>query len=406
MAENKKANLHMMHAEDCVVSGNTDLTYNIMFNLYEFLQDKACHPFNLTIKYDGAPAIFAWSKFPGLEKPGIAMKGLFNINPVIYTKEADIKDLPEDLMYKLKNFLKHLPKIPANEIWQGDFLFDDKTVKFEQIENERKLIFHPNTIVYVVPKELETDILAAKVGVVWHTRYRGKSLKEAIASYDFDEYTYKHKKCPEIFMIDAGVNGAKLGYFSESEQRILDQRFNRALNLNNTFKSAEYKNLILNEDFISYFKMYQNYIIKEKCSGLNVEEFMTFISHKFDKEVESRKSDKGKIAVIQKCNELLTLVKVSEHIIKLMMIQINNFTAIKEIFLLKLNEYTIFDTYLKYVQGKFDTFEKMKNGEFRKTGQEGFALSDKDGNVIKLVDREEFSYANFSPNVLKGWSKM
>jgi hypothetical protein len=206
-------------------------------------------------------------------------------------------------------------------------------------------------------------------------------------------------------MMDAHINEALLGYFSDSEKRILDQRFHRAQEIIKLLNNDEYKTLILNEDFTSYFKMYQNYIIKEKCASLSVEGLMTFISRKFNKEAESRKSDKGKIAVIQKCNELLTLVKISENIIKLMIIQINNFTAIKDIFLLKLNEYTIFGTYLKYVQGKFDTFDKMKNGEFRKTNQEGFALSAY-GHVIKLVDRNEFSYANFSPHILKGWSKM
>jgi hypothetical protein len=27
------------------------------------------------------------------------------------------------------------------------------------------------------------------------------------------------------------------------------------------------------------------------------------------------------------------------------------------------------------------------------------------GNAVKLVDRMQFSYANFSPDIIKGWQK-
>lgn len=400
-------NLHMMHAEDCVICGNMEFGYNILFNLYEFLQDKACHPFNLTIKYDGAPAIFCWSKFPGLEKPGISMKGLFNQTPKIFISEKEIEEdliseVDADLSYKLKQFLKYLPKVPKGEIWQGDILFDDTTIKTEEIEGKKKLMFHPNTIMYAVPDDLQEQILVAKIGVVWHTRYRGKSLQEAYATYDFDEYTYKHKKLPEIFMFDAHVNVTRLGYFSEEEKSILNQRFHRIQEIKTLLDDTEYKTLhneyktlILNEDFVTYFKMYQNFIIKERCGELSYDGFKDFIKYKFKIEIETRKSEKGKEIVIERRNDLLTLIKAFQNTFNLIVIQINNFTSIKEIFLNKLNEYKIFDTYLK-----------MKTGEIRKTNQEGFALSDESGNVIKLVDREEFSYANFSSYIVKGWTKI
>ena len=41
-----------------------------------------------------------------------------------------------------------------------------------------------------------------------------------------------------------------------------------------------------------------------------------------------------------------------------------------------------------------------------KTGAEGFVAIDKlGGDAVKLVDRLEFSYNNFSPDILKGWDK-
>ena len=54
---------------------------------------------------------------------------------------------------------------------------------------------------------------------------------------------------------------------------------------------------------------------------------------------------------------------------------------------------------------KFDTFVRTKSG-YKVTGEEGFVAIDKIGNnALKIVDRLEFSYNNFSPNVLKGWQR-
>ena len=54
---------------------------------------------------------------------------------------------------------------------------------------------------------------------------------------------------------------------------------------------------------------------------------------------------------------------------------------------------------------KTETFLKTTKG-YRTTGQEGYVAIDKlGGDAVKMVDRMEFSYANFSPDILKGWDK-
>jgi hypothetical protein len=51
------------------------------------------------------------------------------------------------------------------------------------------------------------------------------------------------------------------------------------------------------------------------------------------------------------------------------------------------------------------TFLKTKDG-YEVTGQEGYVAIDKmGGNALKLVDRMGFSYANFDPNIIKGWQR-
>ena len=54
---------------------------------------------------------------------------------------------------------------------------------------------------------------------------------------------------------------------------------------------------------------------------------------------------------------------------------------------------------------KIDTFVRTSKG-YKVTGEEGYVAIDKlGGDAVKLVDRMEFSYNNFSPDILKGWEK-
>ena len=51
------------------------------------------------------------------------------------------------------------------------------------------------------------------------------------------------------------------------------------------------------------------------------------------------------------------------------------------------------------------TFVRTPTG-FKVSGDEGYVAIDQiTGGALKIVDRMEFSYNNFSPNVLKGWQK-
>ena len=54
---------------------------------------------------------------------------------------------------------------------------------------------------------------------------------------------------------------------------------------------------------------------------------------------------------------------------------------------------------------KIDTFVQTSQG-YKVTGEEGYvAIDTLGGDAVKLVDRMEFSYNNFSPDIIKGWNK-
>ena len=58
---------------------------------------------------------------------------------------------------------------------------------------------------------------------------------------------------------------------------------------------------------------------------------------------------------------------------------------------------------LNSVKGLTDTFVKTKNG-FKVTNPEGYVAIDRvSGGAVKLVDRMEFSYNNFT--AIKAWDK-
>jgi hypothetical protein len=64
----------------------------------------------------------------------------------------------------------------------------------------------------------------------------------------------------------------------------------------------------------------------------------------------------------------------------------------------------------EYIIAKLDsassigTMLKTNNG-FKVTSPEGYVAIDRVGNALKLVNRMEFSKANFSSDIIKGWQK-
>ena len=71
---------------------------------------------------------------------------------------------------------------------------------------------------------------------------------------------------------------------------------------------------------------------------------------------------------------------------------IYSLVPIKRIIAQKLNEFT-----------EYKSFVELTNGELKEVMQEGFAVSTPNGDVVKIVDRMEFAFMNFSNDVVKGW---
>ena len=178
-------NTHMTHIEDKVLYGGVKGTREAILALRS-LRDmlKGEHDGNVSVKWDGAPAIFCGTD-PSDGKFFVAKKGIFNKNPKVYKTNADVDaDTSGDLAVKLKEALKYLPELGIKGVIQGDFLYSKSDLSIANIKGEKYLTFHPNTIVYALPVKSEgaKEVKKSKIGIVWHTTYKGNTFESMKAS--------------------------------------------------------------------------------------------------------------------------------------------------------------------------------------------------------------------------------
>ena len=147
-------NLHLEHLEDEIINNGIDggrASINFLRELRDMLKGHAKKRVNMTVKWDGAPAIWA-GKHPEDGRFFIAKKSLFNKTPLFYTSEQEIKDASElsgDLETKFLESFKYLSKLSwGDKILQGDLMFTDTDKKTETIGNLEYVTFQPNTIKY------------------------------------------------------------------------------------------------------------------------------------------------------------------------------------------------------------------------------------------------------------------
>ena len=125
---------------------------NFMRSLRDMLSGASRSSVNMTVKWDGAPAIFAGID-PEDNKFFVAKKSVFNVEPKLYKTEAEIDDdLSGTLNSKFKIALAEFSKLGITGVLQGDLMFTDDVEK-TTIDGTKYYTFQPNTIVYAVPQD-------------------------------------------------------------------------------------------------------------------------------------------------------------------------------------------------------------------------------------------------------------
>ena len=399
VAEQK--NTHMTHIEDKVLYGGVKGTRDAILALRS-LRDmmKGQHAGNVSVKWDGAPAVFCGTD-PTDGKFFVAKKGIFNKNPKVYKTNADIDaDASGDLAEKLKLALKHFSGLGIKGVIQGDLLFTKSDIKSEKIDGMDYITFHPNRIVYAVEKNSPDarEIKAAQIGVVWHTTYIGDSFESMKASYGVD--VTKLKKTSAVWQQDAMLRDlTRVATLSEKETAAVNKHLSEAGKLFNKIKGSTLRELEANQKLAGQIETFNNSFVRTNTqigdTTQHVRNLIQFINDKYQKEIDTKKTEKGKQSWKDKQSEVMKFFSpANKKSLKAMFDLQKAIVAAKLLLINKLNSIKNIKTFLKTTKG------------FRSTEPEGYVAIDKlAGNAVKLVNRYEFSTNNFDPTILAGWSK-
>ena len=313
-------NTHMEHLEDNVLNGGVDgarQSINFLQSLRDMLAGNSNTKINTSVKWDGAPAVFAGID-PRDGKFFVAKKGIFNKNPKVYKTPAEVRaDTSGDLADKLVTCLKYLPELGIKGVIQGDLMFTQSDLRTQEIGGESCVTFHPNTIVYAVPTKtkLAKQIQSAKMGIVWHTTYTGSSFETMKASFG-KNIKSKLKASKNVWFDDAtyrDVTGTATMTQTETEE--VTKVLSRAGTLFQTIKPAILNGFANDEELLIMTKTFNNSkfrmgqpIIDNGAS--HVRGLVQFITDKFQKDEDSKKTEAGKQAVRERKQRVL---KVSVH---------------------------------------------------------------------------------------------
>ena len=399
-------NLHLEHLEDEIINyGVTGgrAAINFLRSLRDMLAGASRSSVNMTVKWDGAPAIFAGID-PEDGKFFVAKKSVFNVSPKLYKTEAEIDaDVSGALVSKFKIALKEFSKLGIKGVLQGDLMFTDD-VETTTIDGTKYYTFQPNTIVYAVPvdSDLGNIIKKAKIGIVWHTTYSGKTLQDMKAKFGVNISSLS--KSSSVWMDDASyrdVSGRATFNAKETDKitAILSQTgktFQR-INAPMLTKFLRLQDSLTGALAGASLKTYNNSKVRagQKISNpkQHAQGYVKWVEMSVQKQIDKVKSPAGKAKYTKIQKEYMR--EFGKHT--------NNLTMIITFQNLLLDAKMQIVNKLNSVKGLTDTFIKTANG-FKVTNPEGYVAIDRvSGNAVKLVDRMEFSFNNFT--AIKAWDK-
>jgi len=403
-------NLHLEHLEDNPLNfGYTGISKTIDFlnATIGLLSGSANKSVDVTVKYDGAPAIFCGTD-PEDGKFFVGTKSVFSKNAKLVKQESDLDKygFSGQLKDKLSIALKELSKLGIEGVLQGDMMFTSDDISNKKINGESYITFQPNTIMYAVPSnsDLASRMLKSKIGIIFHTTYSGDKLEDMKAS--FGANVSKLNKVSSVWVDDAFYKDVTGSLFSAKETSDLEKKIAKLQRVGNAISKKSMNNILSVHDELktselgSGLKTYFNSNVRRgilpKSGVAGVNDFLTHFGNHFeDKVIAKVKQEKTKNQKRERKQQLLNLLikeKVAlANLLEFMLLTID----LKNSVIRKLET---------GVNSKMETFVVDSNG-IRVTKPEGFVAIDKlSGGAVKFVDRLEFSQLNFT--VDKNWSKV
>ena len=398
----KEKNTHLEHLEDDIINRGSkggDNAINFLKSVRNMLAGSSGKKVNMSVKWDGAPAIICGIN-PENGQFFVGTKSVFNVTPKINYTSADIRrNHSGELANKLSIALRELSKLRISGILQGDFLFSKSDLKSATIDGENMITFTPNTITYAVPvdSDIGKRILRARMGIVFHTSYSGKTMKSLTAGFG----TVSGKSgISSVFLADAAykdVSGsAKL---TSSELSTFDARIRMAEGsllkagpildeMSKTTSDSLSVGFRLKTFFNHYIRNTQGNMAKVKTL---VDMFREYYQSILQAEIDAKRTDSGKQKYKNILNTNLRFIDRNKQALYFAIASHVTLQNAKNFLVSKLSEIQSIGHFLRTPNG------------YRVTAPEGFVAVDRVAGAVKLVDRLEFSRANFTAE--KDWVK-
>lgn len=381
---------HLTHLEELVLTSKQEglnLAINFLNSLLDVFKGNVDSKTFVSVKIDGAPACIVGIN-PENQQFFVATKSVANANPKINYNDLDVEKNhghAPGLAKKLKLALKYLPSVIRQGIYQGDFLFDQQDLVTRFLDGEQYVMFKPNTITYAIPLDtpLGQRVIHSKIGIVFHTRYFGQNLQLLTKSSDVNVTEFN--RTSDAFVDDAkfkDVSGTVS--FTNKETKQLEKLIKSITASGKKVKWDEIPQLAYEQ-----LNTFINSLIREgrfiTDAVQEYDTFMAWVSQKNQKTIEGLKTEKGKL----KRQEQIADMDRQINNAKLSIINVLNLSIsleqAKKMFIEKYNAAI-----------RTKQFITSPDGTLKVTNPEGYVAVDNDGNMVKLVDRLEFSRANFS----------
>ena len=398
----KEKNTHLEHLEDDIINRGSKggvNAINFLNSVRNMLAGNIGGKLNMSVKWDGAPAVFCGIN-PENGKFFVGTKAIFNVTPKINYTAGDIrKNHGGELANKLLVCLRELPKLGLKGVYQGDLLYTRGDLKMAAIEGEKMITFTPNTITYAVPaaSNIGKTIARAKLGIVFHTVYSGKTMNSMTAGFGS-----VRGKSPtsSIFLASASYQDTSgSSTFNKGELAKFDAQIRMAQgSLSKAKPILDLMSQNITDQYsIGYrLKTFFNYYIKNSNAGMDKvkvmqNQFRDYFENFMQAEIDSKKTERGKAPYIKAKAEGLRFIDRNQSAL---------YFAIASHITLGIAKNTLIQK-LSQVQS-IGHFLRTPNG-YKVTAPEGYVAVDRVAGAVKLVDRLEFSRANFTAE--KDWVK-
>lgn len=308
---------------------------------------------------------------PSNNKFFVATKSAFNKDPKINYTEEDIDrnhGHAPGLTLKLKELLKHGPKIGIHGIVQGDMLYGENDKEY----HGGKVAFKPNTIRYAVDDRSEEGyrIARSKIGLALHTRYNEKG--HAVLSPEIHTETSHH---PDVYLMPVSVDANKMKFDEDKLYKHSSSIGKLMTNIPSHGWDA-----ITDKGVTPHVTTYINSQVRVGNENYSVDGLKKHVATKYKKEIDAAKTDKTKTTKAEIRDAILSHIdQHKEHFANAFKIQSHIVKAKQHIIDVLNNNQTFEHTY----------------ADGSKANPEGYVTIGHHG-PIKFVNRMDFSRQNFN----------